>query len=435
MDCPQPHPRSFACLDRATKEFLETQFQGQIIRRPWRCDVKAANASVIHAHNRSRERRGESVEPKFAFVEPTPGRLADLLARDFEHLCQGVPWLAKDAQQFVFVEIAGPSPNAVVISVEGEGEPLHAIGFRACLLRFLHAVYSKMWELSGGTRYEGCLEEHKHILAREEYSDTRLLAGFYNDIEMLFDQQRLFVPIDPPHWTEPYDYCGRVEGARRFILSHEIGHAIWLDQDRSLLAGTLSEYRLSQEQAHQWAEELWCDTFALQSLLAVYGLEPLEGTRLYDAEDLVVGVLQYMILMDTVELVLSEHEVIAFDHPPSALRELYLRTAIKEHPLYENSPDFRASVQKVWRRLRVFSRFIGGIGTPEQNGRMWSKPELLSGLSPFGRAAYNTIADQSLRLLADREAAVMKVYSANRRAIDRGFMPDPRNAPRFDDTF
>jgi len=335
----------------------------------------------------------------------------------------------------VFVEIAGPSPNAIVISVKGEGGPLHAIGFRACLLRFLHAVYSKIWELTGDTRYEGCLEEHEHILAREEYSDTHLLAGFYNDIELLFDQQRLFVPIDPPHWTEPYDYCGRVEGARRFILAHEIGHAIWLDQDRSLLAGTLSEYRLSQAQAHQWAEELWCDTFALQSLLAVYGPEPLEGTRLYDAEDLVVGVLQYMILMDIVELVLSEHGLIALDYPPSAVRELYLRTAIKEHPLYGNSADFRESVQRVWRRLRVFSRFIGGYGTPDQNGRMWSKQELLNRLSSFGLAAYNTIADQSLRLLAERESAVMRVYKANRRAIERGFMPDPRNMPRFDDTF
>lgn len=435
MNRPPSQPRSSCSLDQVTKDFLESQFNHQIIRRPWLCDVKAANASVIHAHNREFEGRDEPIEPKFASVEATPGRLEDLLAEDFAHLCRGTPWLAPRAREFVIFELAGASPNAEIISMHEKEGTLHAIGFRACLLRFLHAAYSKIYILSAAFRHAECLEDHDHIMDRAEYSDTHLLSGFYNDIELLFDHQRLFVPIDPPHWADPYDYCGRIEGTRRFILAHEVGHAIWPNEDRSHLVEDLAEYELDEGRAQKWSEELWCDTFALQALLAVYGEEPLEGSRLFDAEDLVTGVLQYTTLMDVVELVLSDHGVTTLDYPPSELREQHLRMVIKEHPLYENSPQFAETVRRVWRRNKVFSRYIGCIGTPEDNGTMWSNQEFVDRLSPFGRRACDTIREQSLQLLAAREEAVKTAYAKNRRAIERGFMADPRDAPRFDDTF
>jgi hypothetical protein len=424
-------------LEPAVRAVVSEQFGGALVERPWLCDVMAVAAPVIQAHNRAAALNDEEIEPKFANAAPTPGRFSDLLWRDFEYLCKAVPWLSDYADRLAFVEIAGPSPVAQVLTVSRDAKPdLHVIGFRSPLLHFCHAVFSKAMMLMATYQGCDCLEEHKHILMRDEYSDTALLAGFFNDIEMLFDRKRLFVPIQPEHWAEPYDYCGRVEGARRFILAHELGHIVWNDPSRRPGPGHGVAHIIDPSHPERWTEELWCDGFAIQVILAAYGTEKLSDNRLYSAEDDVLGILTFTTIMDIVEVVLHKTNALSTsEYPPFALRETLVREAIKMHPLCAGSFEFQSAVVRVWRRLKVFSRYIGGLGVPDENGETWSKSGFKSRLSPFGLSAYNTISEKARDELSARIAQKEAAFQKNRRAIERGFMPDPRQAPRFDDVF
>lgn len=414
---------------------LSEHFGARLIDKPWLCDVRAANAEVIAAHNRVQVANGGEVEPKFAGIACVPSRLSDLLWSDFSHLCEGTPWLAKEAGQLLLVEVAGPSPHADVIAFQDDSVVVHAIGFRAQLLHFLHAAYSKLWMLSAYAGHADCLEEHDQIMAGEQYSDTWLLSGFFNDIELLFDRRKLYLPIEPPHWADPYDYCGRVEAARRFILAHEIGHVVWKNPSQRKLACPNAPAGFDWQECSPYVEELWCDLFAMQVMLAPYAEGVTEESRVFDVEDAVAGVLQFMILLDMVSVALSGDDAGGERHPPFGVRESALRTYIKAHPTFRMSATLRETIPRVWRRLRVLARMVGGIGMPDRNGSLWSKEEFLARLTPFGREAHSAIAKRALDELAAREADAAAAYRANRRAIERGFIPDPRDVPRFADVF
>jgi hypothetical protein len=189
------------------------------------------NKELIELHNQYSIRNALAVEDKFLRIDAHPKTLEELLWADFEYLAVGQPSFREHADQFVFTEVAGPNPNALVLSLETTPS-VHVVCFRSPLLHLINSTFSKMWTLGHPFRHGDCLPEHEHILNSDAYSDTKLLAGFFNDLEVLFDERRLQIPIDPPHLASPYDYCERVEGARRFILGHELGH-LGYNNDRS----------------------------------------------------------------------------------------------------------------------------------------------------------------------------------------------------------
>ena len=416
---------------------------GPLIETEWLCDVTAANASVIRMHNAYGESQGKLVEEKFRSVSGEPRRLQELLREDFRYLSRGLTSLADRAGQFAFVEIAGPDPNAYVVRAEQFDLPFHIICFRSPLLYFLHSSYSKLFILTHSSRHADCLPEHDPVMDGEEYSDTSLLAGLFNDIECLFDLRYLSLPINPPHLADPFEYCERVEGARRFVLGHEIGHAVYPSHvlyDRAqvndsflpaynldicqFLAGrilwdeeTLRVFRHDPEEAWDWKddlvrlalllksdeslssgweEEFWCDSFSLHTILQGYGEAELEGPPLYELENTLVGILMFFTVMDIVEVVLHRHKVIVPTHPPALLRREAIRNLVKLHPLYERNPNIRDTLGRNWRLLNSFRMFAGGANAPPVHSDLWSTFAFRDKLTSFGLDAYRSLFDATV---------------------------------------
>jgi hypothetical protein len=413
---------------------------GPLVETEWLCDVMDANAYVIGMHIRSAKAQGGSVESKFEEVSGRPRRLRDLLLEDYRYLSRGQALLAGLESRFEFLEIAGPNPNAYIISAEESGIDCNIVCFRSPMLYFLHSGYSKVFILTHNARHADCLLEHEALMNEPTYSDTSLLAGLFNDIETLFDQRYLSLPISPIHLADPFDYCERVEGTRRFILCHEIGHALyasrmfndWARIDESLLPDKnvdichfLAERMLWDEETLRmnaadaldwaddvvrralqlkldaslssgWAEELWCDSFSLQTILRVYGEEELDGPPLYELESALIGILEYFTLMDIVEVVLRANKVISATHPPPLLRREALRNAIKQHPLYGMNEKLRHTLSRNWKSLNGFRMFAGGANAPFVHSDLWSTLDFQDQLTDFGRSAYRALFDATV---------------------------------------
>jgi hypothetical protein len=416
---------------------------GALVETEWLCDVTDANASVIRMHNSYGESHGKIVEEKFRSVSGQPRRLQDLLRGDYRYLSRGRTSLDDQAARFAFLEIAGPHPNAFIFRAEQFDLPVHVICFRSPLLFFLHSAFSKIFILTNLNRHADCLPEHDSVMDGEEYSDTSLLAGLFNDIELLFDLRYLSLSISPPHLADPFEYCERVEGARRFILGHEIGHAVYAshfaqecahisesmlpNNDLNLcefLAGrilwdkdTLNLLRTNSDESSDWkeglvkltlllksdeslssgwAEEFWCDWFSLNSILQVYGDAELEGPALFELENALIGIITFFTVMDIVDVVLMNHKVIGPTHPPALLRREAMRKTVKQHPIYQRNPTLHSTLGRNWQVLNAFREFAGGANAPPVHSDLWDTFAFRDKLTNFGLDAYRSLFDATV---------------------------------------
>lgn len=407
---------------------------GQLVNVEWLCDVITAHAELIAVYNQSNKENGKPVEDKFLNLVAGKKRLFELLYTDLAYLCKGRPELKQLEGQLVLCEISGPNPNACLLALKINGKTHSIICFRGSLIHFLHSAYSKIFILTHNYQHADCLPMYDSLITTEQYSDTNLLASFFNDIECLFNLNYLSLPINPPHIVNPFEYCERVEGTRRFILGHEVGHVVydsnqdWACVDNSLLpdvnlevcillAGRMSQnniidphgfnaYEWIDDVMHHaaivhknnrirkyWVEELWCDSFSLLTILQIYKEQVLEGPPLFEIENTLIGILTYFTVMDIIEIVLHKNKVInPTHHPPSFLRVQAIRKLIKNHSVYKESSALQATLNRNWKRLNSFKMFVGG-NAPSVFLSLWSRNEFLKKLTKFGTKAYHAIFD------------------------------------------
>lgn len=216
------------------------------------------------------------------------------------------------------------------------------------------------------------------------------MAGVFNDIEVLFDKRRLFLPFAPPHIAWPYDFCEQVEGARRFILAHELAHCIFSDPLRPTRVDALIPEDLAKWGGPAHREEYWCDAFAIDALLRIYEGQPMVDTAFSEVENGIVGILLYFTILDIVNAALGEHLNLSADHPLPLFRREAIRHIVKSHPLYRDSAQLQRELCAKWRRLNAFRLFTGGVNAPIffQANSLWSYPDFLERLTDFGHTAY-----------------------------------------------
>jgi hypothetical protein len=218
------------------------------------------------------------------------------------------------------------------------------------------------------------------------------LAGIYNDVELFYERSLLDKPVEPPHIGCPYGYCEEVDGARRFLLAHELGHARVLDIGGAHCLSALPErtthYGFALLDSLEWREELFCDQFAVCSILDVYRQADLEGELLNELEGALVGVLTLFTLFDLVGGATGS----AFateSHPPALLRRDWIRLVIKSHPVYERCDALRKVLFHNWGLLNSFRRLASGLYSPNSfaSGEFKAALDFDKYLSPFGRRA------------------------------------------------
>jgi hypothetical protein len=393
-------------------DIVKEQLDYPLFNEPWMCDVIKANAFIINAHNEYGLSNGTAVENKFIVSAAAPEHLPELLWRDYEYLKRGLKSTIDVEKTLFLFENFGPTPEAQNIKVKYQNGIFNSIIFRTPLVYFLNSVFSKIFIVTSFYQHAGCLPEHDGILGSDDYSDESLIAGIYNDIEVFFDKSLITQEISPPHFADPYDYCERVEGVRRFILAHEIGHTIHTREISEVIFNTLSStFALNSSTLRLWAEEIWCDVFALATILEIYENTALEGPALYELENILIGVLTYFTILDVVDIAIEREINLETTHPPSWLRREHFRNCVKASSIYHSNLKLQQTLQRNWRRLNSFQNVLTGGFSP-----VGIYLEFRNKLTAFGLRAHNN----AFRILTNE---ISSVYNGDLQQLnhDQGY--------------
>ena len=392
--------------ERTLSKILSDRGAGPAIDGPWPCDVIGATAALIGQHNEHRRRQGQPVEDKFRDPASRPTRLRELLWADYDALCRGQPALMEHAGAFVITEVARPYPSAFILAAASATRVVPIVCFPSPLLRFIHSAFSKVATLIDDEVTAGCLPEHEAALRGEAYTDTSLLAGLFNDVELIFASESLGVPIRPPHLAAPYDYCEFVEGARRFVLAHELSHAFYPNAPE--VTAHLAALGVPPERAARWAEELWCDYSAVHMLVDSYEASRRGEPQRWELQNMLVGVLMLFAIWDVARLAVDLHTRMDGDHPPAMLRLHYVRSTLKR-TVVQRHPWLADPMGSAWQRVNAFHDFAGGFDYGPAHGRSWNRADFYRRLTPFGLRIYQAVfrqaaVDLQSRYGGDREA-------------------------------
>lgn len=442
----QTIPRLSDLSERDLRALITDSTNGELIESPWLCDVLALHADLIERHNRRGEAKGIPREAKFA-VRREPLPLRDLLAQDFFYLSLGSAALQELRDRYIFAEVALRQPDALCLELPLRDGPAFVVAFHSPLLYLINSSLSKIGLLIWDEWYGDCLPEDVKTVLSHAYSTHGLLAAFFNDIEVLFDAKRLYLPFQPNHIGSPFNYCEQVEGARRFVLAHELGHSLYHHElrphaieasvesdaensqcrsaesvgDRLLepWEETMAEIRaIDARRRKRTHEERWCDAFAMRTILSIYEGRQLTDPERFELENTLVGIMMLFFLYEVVEVVLSKLYDRSRSHTSSRARCERIRAIIKASSTFETTENLKRVLEINWSMLNALRRFAGGMTQSVADGftRYGDDQRLLALLSPFGKAAHKALFDAS----------------ADLRAVERyGFDPRWRDEDRF----
>jgi hypothetical protein len=387
-------------IDEATlRDILAANALGPLFDEAWTCNPVSAVADILASHNEARAAQGQAVADKFKNPQPIPCRLRELLWRDYEFLAMGEPSLRSPKGCYILEEVSGPKPHSEYIKLEVEGVLHHVILFHSPLLYFVHSAFSKiitMLEIEPDV-----LPEHRRMLSETAYSDVSLLAALLNDIEIFFNSAAIRTELAPPHLVSPYDFCEFIDGARRFLLAHEIGHAHFHETEDSDYTKMLfmENMSLDQDTAAAWTEELWCDQFAILTILDIYedchSRGELTGELQFEFENALNGIILLFAVLELAEIAVEGDRQSTPTHPPYDFRLAVLRGLIKEHSLYPKLPGLPASLQGAWMRLKAF-RSLQPFTTLGPMATYLACDIDRNPLTEFGRRAYKAITSRGL---------------------------------------
>ena len=190
-------------LNHVHLDIIESLVGGHVVQKAWQCDVLAANYDQICLHNSFRSSEGKNAEEKFVAFSPHPRSLTDLLWDDFNFLIPNPTAAGYNPSTYSFIEIFGATPNAHHMRFHQDDEIQTIICFRSPLIWFIHSAFSKVEIMLSSALQADCIPEHDTILESENYSDHALLAGFFNDIEVFYNEGMIEREVLPKHLGSP----------------------------------------------------------------------------------------------------------------------------------------------------------------------------------------------------------------------------------------
>jgi hypothetical protein len=354
---------------------------GPTTKVKWDCDIRSINAELIELHNKVKP------EPTFLNVKRREMHLGELLKKDLEHLASLIDTLHVAENLFVGELYSQDVTASSISSVSG----FSAILVNTPLVYFLNSFFSKYSIISSYTVGGDCLEEHEKIMSGEEYKDPYILASLFKEAEVFFNKTFVRMPIKPRYLGTPYDLCEHVEGARRFIIFHEIGHFLaeqWQkngDDGISIFERNLRDMRLmiTEEQIKKWAVELWCDEFATRSFNQFY-MHRLDDEQVqHEATNGTCGALLLFFMLHFLEKGFKTFHKMSVMYPPAKLRYTVVRETLKGLRIYQHPHLVKIAEQFIVGMRNVEHYLFAGLGFDPRTGplALWVPTEC----SPFGQ--------------------------------------------------
>jgi hypothetical protein len=335
--------------------------------------------------------------PSFLNVTKGELHLGEIFKRDLESLGPLVDSL-QVADVLFLGELYSQEVTASAISSNSGSA---GIVINTPLVYFLNSFFSKYSIISSHTVGAGCLEEHEEVMASDAYSDAAILSSIFNEAEVFYNKQFIRKPISPPYMGAPYDPCERVEGARRFIILHEIGHLLadrWRaqgDEGIDIFKNNLTKngMPMSPEQAESWAIELWCDEFAVRTFNQVYKDRLADDEVLYESANQTCGVLLLLFMIHLLETGFRTFDNPSVMRPPAKWRYHVVLQTMNQLKLYQHNHVARASESFRWNLKNAEQFLFAGLGADPRSGPLCVLLPTI--LSPFGldisRAIFNDV--------------------------------------------
>ena len=375
-------------ISRTQSDFLTflAEATGSVVcRESAACDIRFVLKDLISLHNSTFPDREGIDTPKFNSPPDTVSHLYDLLAPDFETINSRIPAVGREQGYVDIAEIAEPIPNAQAEHSE------RAILVHTPLVAYLNSFFAKAHILLSDETGAGCVPAHDAAMTSKDYSDVSLVEGMFADLHKYFVEGLLEEPMSPAYLGDPYDLCERVEGARHFMLLHELGHIAFRN---SMFAGTalhiseparlaeitnvanaaldawlqvLTEFKndsestswspmslnsfagietlTSSELQHVhsiWREEFIADSFATIALISELDFNTTSGPGCYETMNFFAGVFLLFQMFRVKEVALASQLQDWTSHPPAVLRLRNVMCLINATGIFEGNPSLRA---------------------------------------------------------------------------------------------
>ncbi len=328
---------------------LNDVVDGEITKTPWDCNIRSVLSDLITLHNADLEGKDPDVFGQFPPTKNRPMTTAELMSEDFAYL-RNMNGTSFPTDGIAFEQVTSSKPNSQIINFKRQAQSISVVCFNSSFFYHVNRILMRLRMLMLIERNLAVLDQHRPIIASSNYDDKCLYLFLLQDIEALMTGSPPAEPDPAPYLMSPYEICEEIEGARRFVLCHELSHLLYpnhlsdlhlqkmrerlktsflcyqLDKDslaRSVLKlpphefissaltrwAEAADLALTEGAIRRWTEELWCDLHAILMLEQSY--EPLMGSKktLFEVENMFIGIMQMFILFQFMEFTPIEEQI------------------------------------------------------------------------------------------------------------------------------
>ena len=207
-------------------QIYKYMYGGNFIDDFYLCDSKSILANQIKKYNDS-ELNIDS--DSFNNIDAKEKRVKDLLREDFEELVKHNPTLLDFSSIISFEESDVCEPEIVVVTEKiasdskGNKSELHYVIVSRNKLRLIFNAIAKLDMVCKMPKTLEALQEYHTTLESKEWADSEIYKELIKEICNIKNGP-LKAQGKFPYIYSPYDLCEYVDGARKFMVAHEVAH-------------------------------------------------------------------------------------------------------------------------------------------------------------------------------------------------------------------
>ena len=358
------------------KSLIELMSNGKINYKPWDSNYLESNADFIRSY--CQETGNE--ESKFKNIEQKLSTLSETLHKDLKSSSRVEKYFNINISKVNIYEVTSPKPRAFTIDPKEYKEET-VIVVNSQLIHMINSLFTKMQILMSPTLDCDCLARHEYLFQTFEYSDEYVIATFLNEFSFFDLNNVSYFKENPKFYENPLNVSEKIETARKFILFHELAHNCRSKIDHLIpniynFLKPVYEGIVEESIINSWTEEIACDIVACEFLIHDIEMKFLESAKkentnleyiVYEAANIVRGIVQTFFIMDIIESGLSKANETAESriiyvkkkHPSSLLRLsmsshfLFSSWFFRFHENYRD--DFVAFLYRLTELAKIFS--------------------------------------------------------------------------------
>lgn len=280
----------------------------------------------------------------FVEIDTSECMLKDLLNNDLNEVLSHNHNLCKIIPKIEFEEVSGNKPIAhIFISKVSNASVL--ITFDKYFLPMINRAAAITEIMTLSRRTEGVVfEKECEIVMGQEYDDEQLYTNYILTVDAFYRNDEILLS-EFKYIFSPFDLCEIIIGIRRYVIFHEIGHAIHSGK----------ELHEIYDVECAGLEEFVCDHFAVNAIMNCYSSND-KGAKLFEFRNVIKGIQIYLILLAKIESYHSIHHS-SREHPYAYLRLLDIFIEIINHKRFDKDIQLQYELVKEHFRLKKFYLF------------------------------------------------------------------------------